>query len=230
MKSIQRLVAVIVTVAISAVLFGVPANAAPGDKPPLDAAAAAAFAAAAEGDTTQLEALINGPDSAEVQDQLRAWLESRGQLADLPTAPDPLTVPEPAPLSEPGTTDSAPATPEPGVAGPSLDAAAASATCGGYYECFCQSYSGVTMGWYNKIVLACHGYLDTYISGRHVSHTIPDLFPRSSGTISLGCALAIAGTITAVMSIPITAGASAYGWAVWGSGTFFSGADLVLSC
>ena len=85
------------------------------------------------------------------------------------------------------------------------------------------------MGWYNKIVLACHGYLDMYISGNHVSHTIPDLFPRGTA-ISLGCAKAGVGAIIAVMAIPITGGASTYGWIVWGAGAMFAGNDVRLSC
>ncbi|MEZ2389329.1 hypothetical protein AB6813_07240 [bacterium RCC_150] len=68
-------------------------------------------------------------------------------------------------------------------------------------------------GWNGKEILACHGWLDTYISGRHVAHYNPDLIPRG-GPVSIGCAYAGCGVIVSFMG-PV----GAIGWLpmVWAS-------------
>lgn len=90
------------------------------------------------GENSRLEALLNGPQSAAVQQELRSRLEARGDFQRV-------EVPEPtdADLTPMAT---------------------------GEYDNYCTGYNGVTMGWYEKEILACHGWLDSYISGRHVAH------------------------------------------------------------
>lgn len=92
---------------------------------------------------------------------------------------------------------------------------------------YCTSYAGVTMGWNGKVINACHGWMDVYISGRHVAHFNPDLGPVPGPGASVECTVAVIGTIATLISLPT--GGSA-GWAVYGIGTIASGAGVVWSC
>ena len=94
----------------------------------------------------------------------------------------------------------------------------------GRYDYYCTGYNGVTIGWNGKQILACHGWLDTYISGRHVAHYNPDLIPRG-GPVSIGCAYAGFGVIVSLMG-PI----GAIGWAAYGAGVLFAAGGVVISC
>lgn len=94
----------------------------------------------------------------------------------------------------------------------------------GQYDYYCTGYNGVTVGWNGKEILACHGWLDTYISGRHVAHYNPDLIPRG-GPVSIGCAYAGFGVIMSLMG-PI----GAIGWAAYGAGVLFAAGGVVISC
>lgn len=217
MSHIQRFSTLLFALALGLVYAGGPAVATPKvDRDP--GQIEDAIEDATRGDTTGLAALLDGPLREETQQQLREWLESEGELEG----------PSPESWAPPQGATAVPL--EPDAREPETAAVSGPAICGGAYECFCTGYNGVSMGWYGEPVLACHGYLDQYISGTHVSHTIPDLFPVDGGTLSLGCALAAGGVVTSVMAIPITAGASTYGWAVWGSGALFAGSSLALSC
>lgn len=145
------------------------------------------------GDNQRLEALLNGPHSAAVQQELRSRLEARGDFRNS-------KVPEPAQGSD-----------------PTLMAT-------GDYDNYCTGYNGVTMGWYGKEILACHGWLDSYISGRQVAHYSPDLIPRGY-PVSVGCAYAAIGVI---MSLTMPVGT--IGWAAYGSGVLYAGGSIVISC
>jgi len=94
----------------------------------------------------------------------------------------------------------------------------------GQYDYYCTGYNGVTLGWNGKEILACHGWLDTYISGRHVAHYNPDLIPRG-GPVSIGCAYAGFGVIVSLMG-PV----GAIGWAAYGAGVLFAAGGVVISC
>lgn len=94
----------------------------------------------------------------------------------------------------------------------------------GEYDNYCTGYDGVTMGWYGKEILACHGWLDSYISGRHVAHYNPDLIPRGY-PVSVDCAYAAFGVITS-LTMPL----GSIGWAAYGSGVLFAGGGIVISC
>jgi hypothetical protein len=96
----------------------------------------------------------------------------------------------------------------------------------GQYDYYCTSYAGVTMGWDGKVVEACHGWMDVYISGRHVAHFSPDLVPVGPG-VSVQCTVAVIGTTATLISLP--AGGAA-GWAVYGIGAIAGGAGVVWSC
>jgi hypothetical protein len=94
----------------------------------------------------------------------------------------------------------------------------------GRYDYYCTGYNGVTIGWNGKEILACHGWLDTYISGRHVAHYNPDLIPRG-GPVSIGCAYAGFGVIVSLMGPT-----GAIGWAAYGAGVLFSAGGVIISC
>lgn len=157
-----------------------------------------------EGETGKLETLLNGPHSAAVQQELRSRLESRGDFQKGDGALESIAGPD---LSH--------------EAGAGLDLTPMST---GQYDNYCTGYNGVTMGWYGKEILACHGYLDSYISGRHVAHYNPDLIPRGY-PVSVGCAYAGAGAIMALLS-PV----GTIGWAAYGVGVLFAGGGIVISC
>ncbi len=96
----------------------------------------------------------------------------------------------------------------------------------GEYDYYCTSYAGVTMGWNGKVLTACHGWMDVYISGRQVAHFSPDLGPVGPPG-SVQCTVAAIGAIATLISLP--AGGAA-GWAVYGIGVIASGAGVVWSC
>lgn len=96
----------------------------------------------------------------------------------------------------------------------------------GEYNTFCTGYNGVSMGWRGKTILACHGWIDVYISGRHTQHYCPDLIPRGK-PISIGCFVAAAAGTVSVLSIP-TGGS--IGWALYGAGVILSTAGIAISC
>ena len=97
----------------------------------------------------------------------------------------------------------------------------------GEYDYYCTSYAGVTMGWNGKVINACHGWMDVYISGRQVAHFSPDLGPVPGPGASVQCTVGVIGAIATLISLPT--GGSA-GWAVYGIGTIASGAGVVWSC
>lgn len=218
MKSGRRLLALLIAT-VTVFALASPAQAAKNPDSG-DPAIQAAMALAGRGQTDQLEALLAGPKAEQTQAALRAWLERRGGLDSLtPPVPDTTAA---APDSPP--------TPEDVDRATTLAAAATGpAICGGYYNCTCKGYNGVSMNWYGKVVLSCHGYYDLYISGTHVLHGIPDLWPRNGGTMSLGCAKGIIGVAAAIILYP-TGGLSGLGWAAYGSGTLISGTDVILTC
>lgn len=145
------------------------------------------------GENSRLEALLNGPQSAAVQQELRRRLEARGDFQR---------------VEVPGPTE-----------GSDLTLMAT-----GEYDNYCTGYNGVTMGWYGKEILACHGWLDSYISGRHVAHYSPDLIPRGY-PVSVGCAYAAIGVIVS-LTVPV----GSIGWAAYGSGVLYAGGGIVISC
>ncbi len=96
----------------------------------------------------------------------------------------------------------------------------------GEYDIVCTGYNGVSMGWVDKVVLACHGWLDYYISGRHVAHYCPDLLPTAP-KVTAAC---VAGS-TGVFSALVTAPASiTVGSAVWGIGLIVSVNQIRIGC
>lgn len=164
--------------------------------PSNDQQIAAALKAAGQGDTTQLETLLSGPLGDQTRTALHAWLVKRGDFTPEKQAKfDKKPVGVVQPLST------------------------------GEYDYYCTSYSGVTMGWNGKDQLACHGWLDVYISGNHVGHVCPDLIPRG-GPITLGCALAAAGAIVSLIALPATG----VGWVVYGAGVAIAGPSIVNAC
>lgn len=72
----------------------------------------------------------------------------------------------------------------------------------GKYEYFCTSYTGVTMGWNGKIIRACHGWMNVYISGKHVARYCPDLIPDppNGGRVTVMCVLNTAATIVTIFT------------------------------
>ncbi|MFW0771925.1 hypothetical protein ACLRGI_02005 [Paenarthrobacter nitroguajacolicus] len=97
----------------------------------------------------------------------------------------------------------------------------------GEYDYYCTSYAGVTMGWNGQVIEACHGWMDVYISGRHVAHFSPDLGPVPGPGASVECTTAVIGAVATLISLP--AGGAA-GWAVYGIGTIAGGAGVIWSC
>lgn len=146
------------------------------------------------GNDSHLAALLEGPQSAQTQAALKQRLEARGDFTEAARQADESKASEVAAM---GT---------------------------GQYEMVCTYYNGQTMGWWDKEVLACHGYMDTYISGRQVAHYIPDLIPRG-GPISYGCAYAAFGAI-----VSLTNPVGAIGWAVYGIGVLVAAGGVVISC
>lgn len=154
-----------------------------------------AISQAFDGDSNGLALLLEGPQVLETQAALKARLDARGDFSGGYF---------PANKKAPG-----------GAVAPMST---------GRYDYYCTGYNGVTIGWNGKEVLACHGWLDTYISGRHVAHYNPDLIPRGR-PVSIGCAYAGFGVIVSLMG-PI----GAIGWAAYGSGVLFAAGGVVISC
>jgi len=71
--------------------------------------------------------------------------------------------------------------------------------------------------------LACHGWYDAYISGKHVAHFNPDLIPRGE-PVSVGCAYAIGASVLSAASI------GTVGWATYGIGLLVNAGGVVISC
>ena len=160
----------------------------------------AAMEAAAKGDTRALERLLASPtEGAAMRTAVAKWLKAHPTLA----------VGQLKPLSN------------------TLKAPSVMAT--GQYDITCQYYDGSFHGWYGQPFLACHGYLDKYISGSHASHSIPDLFPRGR-VISIDCAKAVGaggllalGTLTSAPTGPL-------GWAAVGASWTWVIADVTVNC
>lgn len=162
----------------------------------------AAVDSAFSGNDEELASLLDGPQSEQTQSILKSRLEERGDFANS------------AALE---------ATIQSNVASlKDVDQVTPLST--GQYDNYCTGYNGVTIGWYGKEELACHGWMDSYISGRHVAHYNPDLIPRG-GPVSVDCAYAMLGAAASLMA-PV----GVVGWAVYGSGVLYSGGGIVISC
>lgn len=146
------------------------------------------------GDAAALAALLEGPRAALTQVVLKDRLEERGDLRRAESLKITAEAVDPAPMST------------------------------GQYDYYCTGYNGVTIGWNGMEVLACHGWLDTYISGRHVAHYNPDLIPRGA-PVTVGCAYAMIGVVVS-LTVPL----GVVGWAVFGTGVLYAGGGVVVSC
>ncbi|BAS13735.1 hypothetical protein AHiyo8_20380 [Arthrobacter sp. Hiyo8] len=155
-----------------------------------------AISEAFDGDSNRLALLLESPQVSETQAALKIRIEERGDFSGGHFL---------ASKKAPG-------------------GAIAPMSTGRYDYYYCTGYNGATIGWNGKEILACHGWLDTYISGRHVAHYNPDLIPRG-GPVSIGCAYAGFGVIVSLMG-PI----GAIGWAAYGAGVLFAAGGVVISC
>jgi len=164
-----------------------------------------------KGDAATLAGLLETAQADKVQTALRERLTARGDFA---FAKPNATRPNVPGASGPGHSKAK------GVAGKD------SIVSTGQYEYFCTGYNGVTMGWFGKPILACHGWLDTYISGNHVAHYNPDLIPRGK-PITVGCFVSAASGVVTVLSLPA---GGIVGWAKYGIGVLLSSAGIVISC
>ena len=116
---------------------------------------------------------------------------------------------------------------------PNLDSPTAKQTmlaAAGSYDYYCTGYNGSTIGWNGKKFRACHGYLNSYISGSHVGRYLPDVYPTGA-KISAACKKAYAGATITLMGA-LTAGVPTGGWG-WVAGTAAVGwavQDVWFSC
>lgn len=110
-----------------------------------------------------------------------------------------------------------------------LDKASARATCTKPYACTCTSYAGQRMSWSGKVILACHGWYDEYVSGRHVAHAIVDLVPRGE-EISVACAKGAVGVVISVGGVVASLPMSPVGWMVAGGSLAWALKEVVLAC
>lgn len=204
----KRLISVLTLVVLSQVMLMAPAGAAPPK--PAQTPYAAAISDAEHGNTGAIDRLLSGPNSAKFQAVLRTYLSDKGQL----------------PESSAASTNAS-------ATGASTRATAVSPTIGvtpmsdtGDYNTFCTGYNGVSMGWYGQVILACHGWIDVYISGNHTQHYCPDLIPRGL-TISVGCFIAVGAGVATALTIP---SGGTIGWALYGTGLILATAGITVSC
>jgi hypothetical protein len=96
----------------------------------------------------------------------------------------------------------------------------------GSYDIVCTGYNGVSMNWVGKVAMACHGWLDYYISGGHSAHLCPDLWPTGPVT-SAQCSRGNTGVFAAVVTLPTKV---TLGSAVWGFGLITSINNIRVGC
>jgi len=107
---------------------------------------------------------------------------------------------------------------------------AAERTAAGYYDYYCTGYNGVTIGWNGKTFRACHGYWNSYISGNHAQHAMPDVYPSGTG-LSVACKKAYTGAGITMFGVlasgPPTGGA---GWVAGTAAVAWAAQDVWFSC
>lgn len=99
----------------------------------------------------------------------------------------------------------------------------------GEYDYYCTGYNGQTLGWNGAPFHACHGYLDSYISGSHAGHYVPDAYDPGP-QMSVACSHAYAGA--AFFSLGLLSGGSldALGTVVAIGGGGWSVEEMWISC
>lgn len=99
----------------------------------------------------------------------------------------------------------------------------------GEYDYYCTGYNGQTWGWNGAAFHGCHGYLDSYISGSHAGHYIPDAYDPGP-QMSVACAHSYAGL--GFFSLGLLTGGSldALGTVVAVAGGGWSVEEMWISC
>jgi hypothetical protein len=97
----------------------------------------------------------------------------------------------------------------------------------GEYDYYCTGYNGRTIGWNNKSFHACHGYLDVYISGRHVGHHVPDAYPTGSSA-QLACSRSANNAL--IMIASLSRPLNPIGWLGSLVGSTVTVRDFVIKC
>ena len=102
-------------------------------------------------------------------------------------------------------------------------------TLTGQYDYYCTGYNGFTIGWNGKTFRACHGYLNSYISGLHAGHYLPDVYP-SGNPVTVACAKSAGGAGLTLLGLAAGGPTNALGWAVLGAAASWNVLDLWQNC
>lgn len=169
---------------------------------PADPEVVAAMQAAVQGDTSRLVRLLASPKASEMRLEVQKWVVSH-----------------PTPVPQVNNAK-AKANVGPNRAGP-LNT--------GEYDYYCTGYDGQTLGWNGNSFHACHGYLDSYISGSQAGHYVPDAYDPGN-QMSVACAHAYAGAAFFSLGL-LTGGAiDALGTVVAIGGGGWSVEEMWISC